>query len=578
MEQRILIKNLTQAKAGQTENFSADTQKELTVGRDPGCDVKFNPNDDLVSRRHAKITRVNDTPEYTIADLGSRNGTMVNGRRIFESVKLHCGDQVQLGPDGPKFEFDLDPRPASMIKPTRLAETTATPNVTLTATRESGALATAAARAPSANVGKATVERMIGETKAQGRKQTIYVAAALLIVVAAVAGWLYASRPKIDEKRIADSISSKMAPNGLNPTQIAQRNTESTVLIEMGWKLIDTESGKQLYQSVIPNRAARPKNAPKDQPDQPLIQGAGSFLPVFAIYNNKLEPLLTTDDGGGNNEPIGGRGSGTGFLVSSDGFILTNRHVAASWFTRYDFEDAAGIVIKPADNEKGVQLVPIGKQSFPQWVPAHAQFISSASLNFSTLRKVPEFETRGKDLDGRHDYLDVTFAKNRVRIPAKLARTSDQQDVAMLKIEIPQSLRKVELNDNYDTIKVGDPVVTLGYPGVSAQVVGVVRSKDPFNPSGSAKEIPDPTLSSGNVGRILRGSEGLEASQQFAADYYQLTINSTGPGNSGGPVFDDQGRVVAIFTMGWFGQVHISGAVPIRYGMELMGVQPVKSK
>jgi serine protease Do len=122
VESKILIKNSSKSKAGQTETFSASQFRELTIGRDPSCDVKFDPNDDLVSRRHAKITRVSDVPEYTVADLGSRNGTLVNKKRIFEPTRLNCGDSVQLGPDGPQFEFDLDPRPAGMIKPTRLSD------------------------------------------------------------------------------------------------------------------------------------------------------------------------------------------------------------------------------------------------------------------------------------------------------------------------------------------------------------------------------------------------------------------------------------------------------------------------
>ena len=145
----------------------------------------------------------------------------------------------------------------------------------------------------------------------------------------------------------------------------------------------------------------------------------------------------------------------------------------------------------------------------------------------------------------------------------------------MVKIDIPQALKKVDLNDNYDSIKVGDPVVTLGYPGVSAPVYGVAASHDIFNQQTTIKEIPDPTLSSGNVGRILRGASGLEQAKVFAGDYYQLTINSTGPGNSGGPVFDGNGRVIAIFTLG---NATISGAIPIRYGLELMTVKPMEAR
>ena len=55
---------------------------------------------------------------------------------------------------------------------------------------------------------------------------------------------------------------------------------------------------------------------------------------------------------------------------------------------------------------------------------------------------------------------------------------------------------------------------------------------------------------------------------------YQLTVNATAQGNSGGPVFDDQGLVIAIYT---WGNQRLSGAVPIRYGIELMGVSPVRN-
>ena len=143
----------------------------------------------------------------------------------------------------------------------------------------------------------------------------------------------------------------------------------------------------------------------------------------------------------------------------------------------------------------------------------------------------------------------------------------------MIKIDIPQALKKVELNDNYDTIKVGDAAISLGYPAVSPPVLGVVASRDPLNQSTSVKEIPDPTLAVGNIARVIRGSAGLTEATVFGGDIYQLTINSTGHGNSGGPVFDDQGKVIGIFTLGWSeGTTAVTAAIPIRYGLELMGV------
>lgn len=47
-----------------------------------------------VSRAHAKLTRCDG--EYTLEDLGSRNGILLNGLRVHSAV-LRDGDEVQLG-------------------------------------------------------------------------------------------------------------------------------------------------------------------------------------------------------------------------------------------------------------------------------------------------------------------------------------------------------------------------------------------------------------------------------------------------------------------------------------------------
>ncbi len=61
-------------------------------------------------------------------------------------------------------------------------------------------------------------------------------------------------------------------------------------------------------------------------------------------------------------------------------------------------------------------------------------------------------------------------------------------------------------------------------------------------------------------------------------DVFQLAINTTGAGNSGGPVFNDKGEVVGIFTYRKRGQdntTFVSMAVPIKFGLDLMGSQRV---
>ena len=297
MEARILIKNTSKSKTGQTETFVSPQHRELTVGRDPECEIKYDPNDDFVSRRHAKITRVSETPEYTIADLGSRNGTLVNRRRIFEPVRLNCGDVIQLGPDGPQFEFDLDPRPASMIKPTRLAESVIAPVTTMAATREAPA-ATVTAAQPTPGVGKATLARAINEAKKQNQNMTHMVAGFLLVAVAAVSIWLYRTRP---QTVVVDPAPPKTTP--LTPTEIAQRNTDASVMFEVSWELIYTVSDRKLFQVAIPNDG--------------LIPGGPGYLPVVIKLAENFEPLLSTDDNRGHNQPICGSHSGSGFVVSS---------------------------------------------------------------------------------------------------------------------------------------------------------------------------------------------------------------------------------------------------------------------
>lgn len=78
-------------------------EKETTVGRDPSCSVSI--DDDLVSRSHTVFRRHGDFVEAT--DLGSRNGTRVNGVAIREPTRLKHGDRVRIGPRELVF-YDTD--------------------------------------------------------------------------------------------------------------------------------------------------------------------------------------------------------------------------------------------------------------------------------------------------------------------------------------------------------------------------------------------------------------------------------------------------------------------------------------
>jgi len=67
---------------------------ETTVGRDVGLGLSL-AAETTVSRRHASLTK--NGADVTVQDLGSTNGTFVNGARVQTPVSLHSGDAVQFG-------------------------------------------------------------------------------------------------------------------------------------------------------------------------------------------------------------------------------------------------------------------------------------------------------------------------------------------------------------------------------------------------------------------------------------------------------------------------------------------------
>ena len=100
---RILsILHLTGGRQGQREAFR---RRVVRAGRSPACDLKFDARRDLdASALHAEIRRARDG--FRLLDLGSTNGTLVNGEPAVERV-LGDGDEIEFGRGGPRVRVSI---------------------------------------------------------------------------------------------------------------------------------------------------------------------------------------------------------------------------------------------------------------------------------------------------------------------------------------------------------------------------------------------------------------------------------------------------------------------------------------
>jgi hypothetical protein len=75
-----------------------DDMGRLVLGRDPG-EEGVRLDDDQASRKHAELRWDAETAGWAIADLSSRNGTIVNGRRV-GAARLFPGTVIRIGRTG----------------------------------------------------------------------------------------------------------------------------------------------------------------------------------------------------------------------------------------------------------------------------------------------------------------------------------------------------------------------------------------------------------------------------------------------------------------------------------------------
>mgnify|MGYP000176875863 CR=1 FL=1 len=88
---RLALLWLSGPHTGEEHVLSAD--KPTICGRSRDAHIRI--EDDLVSRRHTKISFVNG--RFMVEDLGSKNGTFLNGEKLTAPVELKAGDYLRIG-------------------------------------------------------------------------------------------------------------------------------------------------------------------------------------------------------------------------------------------------------------------------------------------------------------------------------------------------------------------------------------------------------------------------------------------------------------------------------------------------
>ncbi len=83
--------------------------RRFTIGRAPSCD--FTVPDLSVSRWHARLHKEDDS--WLLCDLGSTNGTRVNGWRVTSAVPVQPGDRVSFG----SAAYVITDRPVAAARP-----------------------------------------------------------------------------------------------------------------------------------------------------------------------------------------------------------------------------------------------------------------------------------------------------------------------------------------------------------------------------------------------------------------------------------------------------------------------------
>ncbi|WKZ14926.1 MAG: trypsin-like peptidase domain-containing protein [Candidatus Jettenia caeni] len=389
--------------------------------------------------------------DYVLKDKGSAKGTLVNNRVVTE-ITLKDGDLIEFGAGGPKVRFRIKAGKADVHKPwAEILEDSL--GIAQTSQKRGHISATI------------FLKQLLWESFTQSSHTfKIYLFTILFIIVGSLALYLHGQYVKLS------------------------KTTERVSVLELE---------RSVAENILKNYSG----------GVCFIQGS------FYFYDEETnEPVMTMRMEGmkGFNEY-----TGTGFLVSKDGLILTNRHIAEPWWA---------------------------------------------------LKMIPYIHIE-PNLKPRFDVFKAFFPGIKEPFDLKTEKISDDVDIALLRIDMRgEKIPTLELDYTGKGAVIGEPMLLLGYP---AGVGAIFAKTDPeiVNQFAHLPFIPlVQELSNWGLIRPL-STHGQLSDIMYNRMVYDAETTS---GGSGGPIFNNKGKVIGINYATFPGFRGSNFGVPISYGIELI--------